>query len=58
MDLLQHLVLMEVVTLLSAILILLVALLSGFGGSMLGVLAGSGSWVDRLRHFGSTFSHQ
>ena len=43
MDLLQHLVLMDAVTLLSAILMLLVALLSGFGDSILGVLVGAGA---------------
>lgn len=58
MDLLQHLVLMDAVTLLSAILMLLVAILSGFGDSILGVLVGSRSWCGRLRHFGSSFSHQ
>lgn len=55
MDMLQHLVLMGAVTLLSAILMLLVALLSGFGDSILGVLAGSRSWLGRLRHFGTPF---
>lgn len=58
MDLLQHLVLMDAVTLLSAILVLLVALLSGFGDNILGFLVGSKSWLGRLRNFGSIFSHQ